>query len=110
MTESMRTEVSMMNETATITIDRSEYKCIVEGTADVTWVEGDSGSMKSGSSSYEDVEEVPSAGEIISIENAVCTVVILDHNIDEIGELKLVGIDWFDRWFHIELDHLAFCG
>lgn len=88
----------MVKEDATIKIFSNEQSCAVTADVEIEYTKGESGWMKSGSSSYEDLGEPPSAGDI-KVVGAKLHVVIFDEKGTEIGELNLEGIDWFDLWF-----------
>jgi len=89
---------TMENDNATIKIFKEEYQCVVTAEVEIDYTEGCSGWMRSGSSSYEDLGDPPSAGEV-EVTDATCTVEIFDKDGKDMGTLTLSGTDWFDSWF-----------
>ena len=90
-------ELELENDNAKIVIFGKEYDCFVNAKVKVIHTKGCHGWMKSGSSSYEDLGEPPSAGEV-EFDEATCTVEIFEKE-KPVGTLTLEGEEWFDVWF-----------
>lgn len=91
-------QLDFEKDDAKITIGGSTFCCTVNASVEVTNTKGQHGCMRSGSSSYEDLVEPPSGGEV-EIESATLTIFIYDNSGNDIGKLELNGEEWFYNWF-----------
>jgi hypothetical protein len=93
--------VTLEKDDTVLDIGGTEFPVVVTCEVGGVYIPSCSGEMRSGSSSYEDLLEVPSAATF-DAEESVCTIVVFDEGGIELGTLKLRGVEWFDLWFDDE--------
>ena len=103
----MKMELKLEKDDCTIEINGTNYNGTLEATVEINYTAGSGGSMRSGSSSYEDCDEAPSPASI-EVDWAECTLKLYSEDGDkEIASLLFRGVEWFETLFgEIEEDHL----
>ena len=103
----MKMELQLEKEDCTIEINGKKYNGALATTVEVNYTAGSSGSMRCGSSSYEDCSESPSPSDI-EVEWAECTLTLCSKDGKrEVSVLQFFGVDWFETLFgEIEEEHL----
>jgi hypothetical protein len=103
----MKMKLQLEKDECTIEINGKEYHGELQATVEVNYTAGTSGSMRSGSSSWDDLLEAPSPANI-EVEWAECFMFLYKADGNEIEmTLKLNGVDWLQELFgEIEEEHL----
>ena len=92
-----------------IKLNGATYLCHLEAEVEVDYTAGCSGSMRSGSSSYEDLAEPPSPPDI-EVEWAESTLTIYNDHGEEIGTLVMKGVKHFNELFgELKQDDIKGC-
>jgi len=103
----MKMELQLEKDECTIEINGKKYDGFQKAKVEVDYTAGTSGSMRCGSSSYEDCNEAPSPATI-EVEWAECELTLFSKDGKrEVAVLKFFGVDWLEALFgEIEEEHL----
>jgi hypothetical protein len=93
--------VKLDEKDAALSIGSTAFEVVVSCEVSGIYTASQEGKMRSGSSSYEDLQDVP-AEATFDAEDSTCTVVVLDEGGIEVGTLKLRGVEWFDLFYDDE--------
>jgi len=93
---------NLENDECKISIGGREFCCSVNAEVEINYTQEVSAQNMGGR--MEDA--VPASPAEAEVTAALCDVEIYDDDGDEIGKLKLKGVEWFDAWF--EPDEIEF--